>query len=166
MKGGYGQFCPIAKACEIFATRWTPLVLRELMSGACTFNDLHRGLPLMSRALLAERLRQLEHEGIIEKRSTGNGAHSEYWLTPAGDAFRGALEALAHWGAFYARDRLAPDDLDPGVFLWMLRKRVRVHELPGSRVVLRFEFSGVAASRTKLRLMWLVFAAAGSRCLR
>jgi DNA-binding HxlR family transcriptional regulator len=45
MKDGYGQFCPIAKATEIFATRWTPLVLRELMSGACTFNDIHRGVP-------------------------------------------------------------------------------------------------------------------------
>ena len=68
MARGYGQFCPIAKASEVFATRWTPLLLRELMAGPSTFNDLHRGVPLMSRALLAERLRQLEHEGIVEKR--------------------------------------------------------------------------------------------------
>ena len=60
MKSGYGEFCPIAKASEIFATRWTPLVLRELMLGAHSFNDIHRGVPLMSRTLLSERLRHLE----------------------------------------------------------------------------------------------------------
>ena len=74
MRNGYGQFCPIAKASEIFATRWTPLVLRELMAGASTFNDIHRGVPLMSRALLSERLRQLEREGIVDKGLT-NRAH-------------------------------------------------------------------------------------------
>jgi DNA-binding HxlR family transcriptional regulator len=155
MAQSYGQFCPIAKASEVFATRWTPLLLRELMAGACTFNDLHRGVPLMSRALLAERLRQLEHEGIIEKRSAPGG-HTEYGLTPAGDAFGEAIEALARWGSFYARDRLETRDLDPGVFMWMLRRRAKLEELPDNRIVLRFEFSGVAASKTKLRLMWLI----------
>jgi DNA-binding HxlR family transcriptional regulator len=73
MKSGYGQFCPVAKASEIFATRWTPLVVRELMIGSHTFNDIHRGVPLMSRALLIERLRQLEEQGIVEKRSRADG---------------------------------------------------------------------------------------------
>jgi DNA-binding HxlR family transcriptional regulator len=158
MRRGYGQFCPIAKASEVFATRWTPLLLRELMAGVCTFNDLHRGVPLMSRALLAERLRQLEHEGIVEKRVTGRSSHIEYWLTPAGDAFREAIDGLARWGMFYARDRIDIHDLDPGVFMWMLRRRALLDELPDERVVLRFEFSGVAASKTKLRLMWLVLS--------
>ena len=156
MARGYGQFCPIAKASEVFATRWTPLLLRELMAGVCTFNDLHRGVPLMSRALLAARLRQLEHEGIVEKRSGGGGAHAEYWLTPAGDAFGEAIGALARWGLFYSRDRLEARDLDPGVFMWMLRRRVRLDDLPDERIVLRFEFSGVASSKTKLKMMWLI----------
>jgi DNA-binding HxlR family transcriptional regulator len=158
MSRGYGQFCPIAKASEVFATRWTPLLLRELMAGARSFNDLHRGLPLMSRALLAERLRQLEHEGIVEKRNKGRSGSIEYWLTPAGDAFGGAIDALARWGLLYSRDRLDARDLDPGVFMWMLRRRARLEELPDERVVLRFEFSGIAASKTRLRLMWLVLA--------
>jgi DNA-binding HxlR family transcriptional regulator len=81
MKRGYGQFCPIAKASEIFATRWTPLVLRELMYGAHTFNHLLHGVPLMSRPLLSERLRQLEADGIIEKRLHRDGPGHEYWLT-------------------------------------------------------------------------------------
>jgi len=156
MNRGYGQFCPIAKASEVFATRWTPLLLRELLAGPSTFNDLHRGVPLMSRALLAERLRQLEHEGIVEKRKVSGGSYAEYWLTPAGDAFGEAIDALARWGLFYSRDRLEPRDLNPGVFMWMLRRRARIGDLPDNRIVLRFEFSGVAASKTKLRLMWLV----------
>jgi DNA-binding HxlR family transcriptional regulator len=82
MKSGYGEFCPIAKASEIFATRWTPLILRELMCGAHTFNDIHRGVPLISRALLAERLRQLKEHGVVEKKSRRDGSGYEYWLTP------------------------------------------------------------------------------------
>jgi DNA-binding HxlR family transcriptional regulator len=156
MKGSYGQFCPVAKASEIFATRWTPLLLRELISGACTFNDILRGVPLMPRALLAERLRQLEHEGIIEKRAGKGRRSTEYWLTPAGDAFRDVIDGLGRWGASFARDRIEPRDLDPGLFLWMLRRRVRLPELPEGRTVLQFDFSGVTASKTKLRRMWLV----------
>ena len=57
---GYGQFCPVAKGAEVFAERWTPLVLRELLCGSTHFSDLHRGVPLMSRSLLSLRLKQLE----------------------------------------------------------------------------------------------------------
>jgi DNA-binding HxlR family transcriptional regulator len=156
MKDGYGQFCPIAKATEIFATRWTPLVLRELMSGVCTFNDIHRGVPLMSRALLAERLRQLEREGIVEKRVDGTGAHPEYRLTAAGAAFREVIGGLAQWGLQHARDRLEAHDLDPGLYMWKLRTHIDKQILPSKRVLLRFEFTGVPKSRTSLRLMWLV----------
>jgi DNA-binding HxlR family transcriptional regulator len=156
MKDGYGQFCPIAKATEIFATRWTPLVLRELLSGACTFNDIHRGVPLMSRALLAERLRQLEREGIVEKRVDGAGAHPEYRLTAAGDAFREVIGGLAQWGLQHARDRLEVHDLDPGLYMWKLRTHIDKRILPSKRILLRFEFTGVPKSRTSLRLMWLV----------
>jgi hypothetical protein len=110
----------------------------------------------MSRALLAERLRQLEREGIVERHAKSNTRRVEYWLTPAGDAFRPAIDGLARWGMFYERDRIEPHELDPGLFMWSLRKRLDHRSLPRRRLVLRFEFSGVAGSRTKLRLMWLV----------
>jgi DNA-binding HxlR family transcriptional regulator len=155
MKEGYGQFCPIAKATEIFATRWTPLVLRELLSGVCTFNDIHRGVPLMSRALLSERLRQLEREGIIEKTVDGAGARPEYRLTDAGEAFREVIGGLAQWGLQHARDRLEAHDLDPGLYMWKLRTHIDKRTLPSKRIFLRFEFTGVPKSRTSLRLMWL-----------
>ena len=104
MKTGYGEFCPIAKACEIFATRWTPLILRELMLGAHNFNDIHRGVPLMSRTLLGTRLRQLEQTGIVGKRTRPNHFGCEYRLTPSGAAFQDVLRDLSRWGLAHARD--------------------------------------------------------------
>lgn len=161
MGSGYGQFCPIAKASEIFATRWTPLILRELMYGEHNFNDIHRGVPLISRALLVERLRQLEEHGVIEKRARPNGSGGEYWLTPAGEALRDVVKGLARWGHAYTRDRLTTADLNPGLLMWRMRKRVDINALREQRVVVRFEFSGVPKSRTKLRIMWLVLERTG-----
>ena len=161
MKTGYGEFCPIAKASEIFATRWTPLVLRELMLGAHSFNDIHRGVPLMSRTLLAERLRHLEEDGIITRRIHPDGSGHEYWLTPSGEAFHDVLRDLSRWGLAHARDRLTSGDLNPGLLMWRMRKRVDIDALPERRVVIRFEFSGVSKSRTALRVIWLVLERTG-----
>ncbi|THD55576.1 MAG: transcriptional regulator [Bradyrhizobium sp.] len=156
MSEGYGQFCPIAKASEIFATRWTPLIVRELMSGVHAFNDIHRGVPLISRAVLVARLRELENHGIIERRSRDDDGGHEYWLTPAGEGLRGVIDALGQWGMTYTQDRIKRSDLDPALLMWGLRGRVDLNALPDRRVVLRFEFSGVPASRTKFRIMWLI----------
>jgi DNA-binding HxlR family transcriptional regulator len=155
---GYGQFCPVAKASEIFATRWTPLVLRELMHDIHSFNDIHRGVPLVSRAVLVARLRDLEHHGIIERRPRADGAGHEYWLTPAGEELRPVVAALGLWGLSNTRDRIKPTDLDPALLTWGFRKRALAHmgALPDHRVVVRFDFSGVPASRTKFRVMWLL----------
>src|SRR5215813_417825 len=81
----YGQYCPVAKALEILGDRWTLLIVRDMLSGTRHFNDLERGLPRISRALLASRLRQLQQAGIIEKRQNGSGRQTtEYLLTQAG----------------------------------------------------------------------------------
>ena len=82
---GYGQFCPVAKAAEIVAERWTPLILRELLCGSRRFSDLHRGVPLMSRTLLAGRLEQLEDAGIVRSVPRPGGRGREYYLTAAGE---------------------------------------------------------------------------------
>jgi DNA-binding HxlR family transcriptional regulator len=82
---GYGQFCPVAVACEVFAERWTPLILRELILGARRFSDIRRGMPLISRALLTQRLRHLEDAGVIESHPVGRGR--EYRLSEAGEEF-------------------------------------------------------------------------------
>lgn len=161
MSTGYDQFCPVAKASEILATRWTPLILRELMADSCSFNDIHRGIPLISRALLVSRLRQLEKLEILERRQRAGGIKTEYRLTPAGEAFRPVIQELRRWGLANARDRLQPGDLDPSLLLWGLRRRTDRSALPDQRVVVRFEFSGVPSSRTKYRIMWLLLDRAG-----
>ena len=102
MENGHGQFCPIAKASEVFATRWTPLILRELMTDSHSFNDIHRGVPLISRGVLVTRLRELEDHGVIERRARQEGSGHEYWLTPAGEALRPIVDALGRWGLAHA----------------------------------------------------------------
>ena len=92
---GYGQFCPVAKAAEIFAERWTPLVLRELVCGSHRFSHLHRGVPLMSRTLLAQRLAQLEDAGIVRSAARTKGRGREYFLTPAGEELRPVAALLS-----------------------------------------------------------------------
>jgi DNA-binding HxlR family transcriptional regulator len=161
MSANYGQFCPIAKASEIFATRWTPLIVRELMAGAHAFNDIHRGVPLISRAVLVARLRELEEHGVIERRPRADGSGHAYGLTPAGEGLRTVMAALGQWGITYTHDRITRSDLDPTLLIWGLRRRVNVNVLPERRIVLRFEFSGVPASRTKFRIMWLILGRSG-----
>ena len=161
MNIGYNQFCPVAKASEILATRWTPLILRELMGDVHSFNDIVRGIPLISRAVLVARLRELQEQGIIERRHRADGSGPEYWLTPAGSAFGPVIVELRRWGLANARDRVKSDDLDPSLLLWGFRKRVDRDALPDRRVVVRFEFARVPASRTKYRIMWLVLDRSG-----
>ena len=110
---GYGQFCPVAKAAEIVAERWTPLVLRELVCGSHRFSHLHRGVPLMSRTLLAQRLAQLEDAGIVRSAPRTKGRGREYFLTPAGEELRPLIDTLGEWGQRWARRQVSADDLDP-----------------------------------------------------
>src|SRR5262245_40091285 len=105
-KKGYGQFCPVAKAAEVVAERWTLLVLRELILGRHRFNELRRGLPLMSPTLLSQRLRELEDGGVVERRSTGNERAVEYHLTGAGKELGPIIMALGHWGSRWVRSQL------------------------------------------------------------
>jgi DNA-binding HxlR family transcriptional regulator len=161
MSEGYGQFCPVAKASEIFANRWTPLIVRELMAGSLSFSDIHRGVPLISRAVLVARLRELENHGIIARGQRADGPGHEYRLTPAGEGLRGVVDALGQWGMTHTHDQIKRSDLDPALLIWGMRKRVDLSSLPDRRVVLRFEFSGVPASRTKFRIMWLILERSG-----
>ncbi|WP_416798686.1 winged helix-turn-helix transcriptional regulator [Ciceribacter azotifigens] len=157
-ESGYRQFCPVAKGAEIVATRWTPLVLRELMCGEMRFNDIHRGVPRMSRSLLSARLQQLEADGIVRRvqRSRGNELGSVWTLTPAGDALREVVEAIGKWGLIHGRQNVTGEDFDSTVLMWALRRRINRTLLPPHRVVIRFDLSGVARCRTGLRLHWLV----------
>lgn len=147
----YGQFCPVALGAEIFAERWTPLILRELLVGERGFTDLHRGVPRISRNLLTQRLESLRGSGIVEQvHAKGEHRHT-YRLTVAGRALGPVIEALGTWGYDWACKDLEAEDLDPDFLMWALRRLVRIDALPPERVVLMFRFR-----RINDRLYWLV----------
>jgi len=150
---GYGQFCPVAKTSEILAERWTPLVLRELLSGQHRFNDIRRGVPLMSRSLLAKRLRELERAGVVEKRLAAAREAPKYFLTPAGEELRPVIEGMGVWGQRWLLFDVAEKDLDPSLLMWDIRRHVAVERLPEQRVVVRFDLDDVVGS---MRRWWLV----------
>jgi DNA-binding HxlR family transcriptional regulator len=147
----YGQFCPVALGAEVFAERWTPLILRELLAGSHRFSELQRGLPRIPRALLAQRLGSLERAGLVERRPNRAGRGSEYHLSEAGLSFGPVVDALGRWGYRWAADRLRPDNLDAGLLMWFLRRRVQVDRVPAGRVTVQFEFRDADQ-----RCFWLV----------
>lgn len=155
MKSGFGQFCPVAVACEVFAERWTPIILRELFAGAQQFNEIHRGVPLISRPLLARRLRRLEAAGVITKEPRATGKGHRYCLSEAGREFNSVIEGLAAWGQRWTV-RVDRRNLDPGFLVWNMRRRIARDRLPARRVVVRFKFSGVAAAYRGPRIFWLL----------
>jgi len=136
---GYGQYCPIAKAAEIVAERWTPLIVRNIYLRAHSFSDIHRGCPKMSTTLLAHRLRDLERAGVIDRVAAPAGRGSRYYLTPAGQELAEMVLQMGTWGARWLD--LAPDDYDAGLVLWAWAKCVDADRLPPQRVVVRFDIS-------------------------
>ena len=155
MKSGYGQFCPVAVACQVFAERWTPIILRELFAGSDHFNQIHRGVPLISRALLARRLRELEAAGVIAREALPGARGHRYRLTEAGKEFGPAIEALGNWGQRWTV-RVQRQNLDAGFLMWNVRRRIARERLPERRVLVRFNFSAVPASYRGARVFWLI----------
>lgn len=143
----YGQFCPVAMASEVLTERWTPLVVRELLCGSTRFNDLRRGVPLMSPALLSKRLRTLERVGVVERRD------GEYHLTPAGEELRPVVEALGMWGQRWSRGDVIARGYDASLLMWDIHRHVVSEALPARRVVVHFHLEGSADRKSHF---WLV----------
>ncbi len=150
---GYGQYCPVAHAVEILAERWTPLVLRELLSGSHRFNDIRRGVPHMSPTLLSQRLQSLRRAGIVERRRDGESGMFGYHLTRAGCEIRPIIEGLGVWGKRWARREIDRRDLDAGLLMWDVQHNIELECLPPRRVVIFFDLEGAAV---KKRYWWLV----------
>lgn len=149
----YYQYCPIAQAAEILTERWTLLVLRELLAGSCRYNDLRRGVPLMSPSMFARRIKSLEQSGIIRRQRSADGAHWEYRPTEAAEELRELLELAGHWGRRWARNKLRRDDLDPGFLMWDIRRNIKTEAMPAGRTTIYFAYGDVPS---RLRQWWLV----------
>lgn len=150
----YHQYCPVARACEILADRWTPLIVRELLFGSRHFNDFRRGLPRISRSLLVARLRHLEDNGVIERHTGARPNTTEYILTEAGSDLADVIKQLGTWAIKWLFTDPNRDELDPALFLWKMHQRVDHRELPRRRTVVQFDLTG-----QKGRKVWLVLAA-------
>lgn len=152
----YGQFCPVAKAAEIIADRWTPLIIRELCFGPCTFGDLLFAMPLISRTVLTQRLKELAGSETIAIEPKARGRGHLYRLTPAGEDLRSLIEMMSVWGQNWTQHRIGPDDLDPGLLMWGMRRQVDPADIPDRRLVVRFEFRGVPKTARNARYWWYV----------
>ncbi|MGW5685895.1 winged helix-turn-helix transcriptional regulator [Nonomuraea sp. NPDC003754] len=146
----YGQYCPIARGAEIFAERWTPLIIRNLHLGCGNFSEILEGAPGLSRTLLSQRLKQLERLGIVESAPKPDGRGRHYELTQAGHDLFKVCASLGEWGAAWLE--IAPEHLDPFVALWSMCNALRRDLLPHRRVVIRFDFTG----RRRRERFWLL----------
>jgi len=151
MKKSYGQFCPVAKAAELFCERWTPLIMRDLAAGATRFSELRRGVPLMSPTLLTRRLRQLEAEDIVERRPAARG--STYHLTEAGKEFVPLVVGLGQWGQRWSRRQLVEGEIDLGLLIWTLERSVRADAFRTHPAVVHLTFTDQPSGKD---LWWFV----------
>lgn len=151
---GYKQFCPVAMAAEVLCTRWTMVLLRELLAGSTRFNDLRRGVPKMSPTLLAQRLRDLEQAGIVERRPVKTEKSVfEYRLTDAGEELRPIIIAMGTWGQRWVESQLSLRNLDPSLLMWDMRRNLNPAPLPNQRVVVQFLYHDLPKSKQD---WWLV----------
>lgn len=145
-----GQYCPIAVGTEVIGDRWTPLIVRELFCGSTRFNDIQRGIPKISRTLLAQRLRRMERMGVLERRVEDGVPH--YVLTPAGKELGEVVWTLGEWAVRWSFGDPEPDQLDPPLLMWRMRQRVRHEQVPAKRTTIQFDFTPPHRFRA-----WLVF---------
>lgn len=147
----YHQYCPVARASEIFADRWTPLIVREMLAGSRHFNEIRRGLPGISRSLLVSRLRHLEDTRVVQRVAGARANVTQYALTDAGVALKNMVEQLGSWGVKFAFGEPERHELDPGLLVWKIHQRIDRGKLLPRRVVLQLTLTG-----RRTRYFWLL----------
>lgn len=153
----YRQFCPVAMAAEVLCTRWTVVLLRELVAGSTRFNDLRRGVPRMSPALLSQRLKDLEAAGVLRRDAlAGEPGVFEYRLTAAGRELESLVEAFGTWGQRWVTTELSLQHLDASLLMWDMRRNLNLTPLPKRRSVIQFRYPEQAAND---RSWWLIVEA-------
>ena len=152
--GSYNQFCPVAMAAEIVCSRWTLLLLRELVLGSTRFNELRRGLPRMSPALLSKRLKDLEAGGIVTRTAVaGEPDVFEYRLTEPGMELRPIIEAVGVWGQRWVTTEATLKNLDANLLMWDIRRNINPDPMPRCRNTIQFIFGDRPKSE---RNYWLI----------
>jgi DNA-binding HxlR family transcriptional regulator len=151
--GGYGQFCPLAMAAEVLCTRWTMLILRELFAGSTRFNELRKGVPLMSPTLLSKRLKELENCGVIERARSADPGVFEYRLTRAGQDLKQIVFGMGTWGQRWVEAQSSLKNLDPSLLMWDMRRNLDPTPMPHKRCVVQFLYPELTSKQQRY---WLV----------
>lgn len=161
MSSRHADYCPIATGAEVLGDRWTPLVIRELMIGSSGFNEIHRGIPRISRTMLSQRLRQLERRGLVSRTTNGRGRAVRYTLTEAGTALTPIVWAMGHWAAEWVFGDPTEADCDGLSVIWRLHQHAIPTKLPTTRTVVHVILTGAGAAEG-----WLVLDASGATVCR
>lgn len=138
------EYCPVSIGARVIGDRWILLIVRELLTGSTRFNDIHRGLPGISRTLLSTRLGFLTRQGIVNRVPTvpaGSG-HHEYVLTSAGLGLRSVIEAIGTWTVDWKLPRPAETQANVPLLLWRLHQNIDRSALPSGRISMEFRFPG------------------------
>jgi DNA-binding HxlR family transcriptional regulator len=155
-EGSYRQFCPVAMAAEVLCTRWTVILLRELVAGSTRFNELRRGVPRMSPALLSRRLKDLEAAGIVAREASRSESGAfEYRLTASGRELGPIVEAFGIWGQRRIEADLSLQHLDVQLLMWDMRRNLNPTPMPQGRKIIHFIYPELPATQ---RSWWLIVA--------
>ena len=139
---------------EILGSRWTIVLLRELLTGSTRFNDLRRGVPRMSPALLSKRLKDLEEAGIVKRvASVVDRDVHEYHLTQSGEELRPVVMAVGNWGARWVRSELSLENLDPNLLMWDMRRCLKTDPMPREKSTIQFSYPELPSNQRKY---WLI----------
>jgi DNA-binding HxlR family transcriptional regulator len=150
----YNQFCPVAMAAEILCTRWTVVLLRELIAGSTRFNDLRRGLPRMSPALLSKRLKEFERAGLVVRTKVpGEPGAFDYRLTECGRSLQPIIFSIGAWGQCWVETEASLKNLDVGLLMWDMRRNIDPKPMPPTRSVVQVMFPDLSPTE---RNWWLI----------
>ena len=142
----YTDYCPIGTGIDVIGDRWTPLVIREMSVGSTGFNEIHRGIPRISRTLLSQRLRTMERRGLIKREVDAHGRAAGYTLTSVGQELVPIVWQIGHWAARWLYAESEEGECDGETLLWRLHQQADPASLPKSRVVVHVLLTGDGAA--------------------
>lgn len=147
-----GSLCPAVKAADMIGDKWILLIMRELFLGANRYNEFQRALPRISPTVLSKRLKQMEEDGLVIKKTVAGEKATEYRLTKCGRELAPLVNYMSKWGLRWARRRMNEEDLDVGTFMWDFHRSLNTAELPDGETVFSVSFVGLDAKNK----WWLV----------
>ena len=156
----YGQFCGLARSLDVVGDRWTLLVIRELLIGPRRYSELQAGLPGIATNLLAERLRQLKRDGLVDRRLEQEPEDgTKYVLTRRGESLRSVIEGLVRWSDPLMSSGIGTDEFRPAWLAVALPALVKARpsepvsmsvETAGEHLLLEVSVAGVTAKLGKV----------------